>query len=63
LATSSDSLPNIWTIHPSVENNENMETKIIRTASHKYKFPPRVYTAPIKLDALLKEKYEKETGQ
>uniref|UniRef100_A0A2S2QAU7 Protein lethal enticleless n=1 Tax=Sipha flava TaxID=143950 RepID=A0A2S2QAU7_9HEMI len=63
LATSSDSLPNIWTIHPSVENNENMETKIIRTASHKYKFPPRVYTAPIKLDALLKEKYEKETEE
>lgn len=62
MATASDALPNIWQIYPADEKNK-LATNITRTSSHKLKMPPKELIAPIKLDAVLKEKYAKETGQ
>lgn len=62
LATASYSVPNIWTICPTIEK-DSLGTEIIRTSSHQLKLPPEEFTAPIKLDAVLREKYGKETGQ
>lgn len=62
LATSSDSMPKLWSILTR-EQKKSEEYSICRTALYKSKSSTKICTVPIKIEAELLEKYKKETKE
>lgn len=54
-------MPNIWNILTS-EQIEVADMQCSKTSTYKKLPMKKKYTLPIKLDAKLKEQYDKETG-
>lgn len=54
-------MPVLWSIL-TLEQKELSEMKCSKTSSYKKLILKKKFTAPVKLDYELKEKYKKETG-